>query len=407
MNHDAMSDYYALTSSISPRQVSRYLHAQGWELIERREGLYEEWAEPTSRRHDSAAGVHLLPLNDEYRDFRRRYVEFLNEIAAHYGVGAIELANRVRLDDADVLLFRIAHDEESDEAVNFDTASDVMSLAHRMLAMAARYTVDPDKEFTGRMPSQARDYVKKHVFLGHTQRGSFVIPVLSGLRAAGGSQAIFARRVMDNLAAALDRVRSLVAGESYSAESDEFAPLVVALTDALQTFLKNPDFKALEISFRWASGRRAIPETPDRSVTLSPGSIRGLGVSGVRIREHLANTRRSQLGFAASRSDESRSLPVPAVRSTEETEISGKVVALLIDDRLVSKWGSRYSVVIRTSDPNPIGDVEVPVDENTFDLASRARDRGILVSAVGALTRSASGLVMRGVVQIADGRRLL
>ncbi|WP_203733116.1 hypothetical protein, partial [Streptomyces sp. SID12501] len=167
-------------SVIPPGNVSRYLHAQGWDLIDRREGLLEEWAEPAGPNGESNSEIHLLPINDEYRDFGRRFVEFLSAVGNYYEIDAHELYRRIHVESVDVLLLRLSRAEGPGDSVGIGAASGALNVVHRMLKMSARYTASPFSEFTGRMKPEASNYMKNHVSLGHTRRGSFVFPILSG-----------------------------------------------------------------------------------------------------------------------------------------------------------------------------------------------------------------------------------
>ncbi|MET8507125.1 hypothetical protein ABZV60_21060 [Streptomyces sp. NPDC004787] len=403
MNQNLVNDFYALASLIPPEQVSRYLHAQGWELIDRREGLLEEWTEPAAAGREFDSEIHLLPINDGYRDFKRRYVEFLTEVADYYGIDAHELSHRMRLGDADVLLFRLSHIEDLGDSVSIDEASGVLRVAHRMLAMSARYTASPGKEFTGRMRPEAREYIKNHVSLGHTRRGSFVFPILSGPRTGKGPEALFAHRVMENLAIGLHRVQDLI-DDIYPAEPDEFTPLVVALAESLQPFAKVPGLRFVDISFRWAPGRGLPRRTPDRAVILGSSSIRKIGASGARVRDILQNRNGDHFTLMASRApvDSPTSSSVPVLPPTENAEISGQIISLQIDDRRIQNWGTRYSIVIRSQSHDAVLDVQIPVNESDYQRASEARSRGVATTAAGVLSRTDDGLLLEGEV-IFDG----
>ncbi|WP_228902393.1 hypothetical protein, partial [Streptomyces sp. DH1] len=91
--------------------------------------------------------------------------------------------------------------------------------------------------------------------------------------------------MMENLAIALDRVRSLPV--SQHAVLDELSPLVVALAGSLQKLARSPAFSSIEISFMWAPGREASDEVPVRPIALQPDEIREIGISGVRAKQYL------------------------------------------------------------------------------------------------------------------------
>ncbi|MFF9557051.1 hypothetical protein ACF1DY_14695 [Streptomyces albus] len=399
MSQNAVDDYYALASLISPQQVSSYLHAQGWDLVDRREGLLEEWTAPSTPGGEIDSEIYLLPVNKQYRDFARRFVEFLKAVADYYGIDAHELSHRLRLGNADVLLFRVSADGDSQDSVGLEEAGGVLRVAHRMLKLSARYTASPDKEFTGRMKPEAREYIEKHVGLGHTRRGSFVFPILSGPRMGRGVEVLFARRVVENLAIGLHRVKS-IADDIHSAVSDEFAPLVVALADSVQELSRVPRLQVIDISFRWAPERGAPRHVPDSTLTLEAGSIRQLGMTGSRVREILRGNYDERFGAVARRSltDRPAASAVPALPPAESAEISGEVVALQIDDRMIRDWGTQYSIVIRSEIENAVFDVQIPVSESVYSLAAEARARGIMVTAMGRLFRVNSGYALEGEV---------
>ncbi|MGW7083393.1 hypothetical protein ACWGH2_07815 [Streptomyces sp. NPDC054871] len=396
MNQNLMDDYHALASSISPNEVSRYLHAQGWEMVDRREGLLEEWAEPPIIGRESEPEVHLLPVNKGYRDFQRRFVECLVAIAAYYEIDAYELSHRLRLGASDVLLFRVLHDDAVGDVVGIDDANNVLSVMRRWISVSARYTASPNKEFTGRMPPQAKEYIAQHVFLGHTRQGSFVFPFISGPRVPQGAKTEFARRVMENLAIALDWARRLPVSEQ--AVPDELSPLVVTLADGLQKFARAPAFSSIEISFRWAPGREASNNVPVRPIALQSDAISEITAAGIRLKQYLQDRDVHGYRLAASGGlvDAPRVPAISASPSVAETEITGEIIALNIDDRRIRDWGSRYSVVIRSDVRDSPIDVEMPVEESEFTAAAEARNLGAAVTAVGKLVRTMGGFTMRG-----------
>ncbi|MFF8969011.1 hypothetical protein [Streptomyces sp. NPDC014995] len=399
MNQNPMDDFYALASIIPPDQVSQYLYAQGWDLIDRRDGLLEEWAEPTAPEGEVESEIHLLPINSAYRDFRRRFVELLAAVASYYKIDAAELSNRVRFESTDVLLFRISHDGDHGDSVGIDEATGVLRVAQRMLAMSARYTSSPGKEFTGRMRPEAREYITKHVALGHTRKGSFIFPILSGPRTGRGPETLFARRVMENLAIGLRRVQSLP-DAVYPAVSDEFAPLVIGLADSLQAFSKVPGFQLVDISFRWAPGHEIPHGVPDRAIALESELIDRIVLSGTRARELLQSRLGDHDRFAlmATRRMVDDPTSVPSLPPAETVEIRGQVVALQIDDRRIQDWGSRYSFVLRSEIRDEVFDVQIPVSESDYYAAVEARNSGLTTTAVGVLARTGSGMILEGEV---------
>ncbi|MFF2201150.1 hypothetical protein [Streptomyces sp. NPDC058145] len=399
MSQNLTDDFYALASLIPPSRTSRYMHAQGWDLVDRREGLLEEWAEPVELDGEDDSEIYLLPINSEFRDFERRYVEFLKAVADYYAIDAHELSHRLRLGDTDVLLFRISGDRDLRDSVSLDEAGGVLSVAHRMLKASARYTASPGKELTGRMRPQAAHYIRNHVALGHTRQGSFVFPILSGPRVSEREAASFARRVVENLAIGLWRVQS-IAGDRHSAVRDEFAPLVVALADSVHRLSAVSGLQAVEISFRWAPDRGTPVRIPDRGITLKPDAIRQLGMTGPRVREILAGNYDGPFVAGALGGSKVRpaSSAAPALPAVEYTEVRGQVVALQIDDRRIADWGTRYSIVLRSGVDDAVFDVQIPVSERDYERAAEARGRGIAVTAMGSLIRVDSGALLEGEV---------
>ncbi|MEU0953967.1 hypothetical protein ABZ353_16730 [Streptomyces niveus] len=406
MSQNLVDDFYALTSLISPEQVSRYLFAQGWDLVDSREGLLEEWAEPVTLNGEDGPEIHLLPINGHYRDFARRFVEFLKAVADYYGIDAHELSHRLRLGDTDVLLFRISGGQNSHDSVGLDEADGVLRVAQRMLKLSARYTASPGKEFTGRMKPEAREYIEKNVTLGHTRRGSFVFPILSGARMGRGVEGLFARRVVENLAIGLHCVTS-IAEDIHPAVSDEFTPLVIALADSVHDLSRVSGLQVVDISFRWAPGRGVPRHVPDAALILESATIRQLGMTGPRVKEILRGNHDER--FVAATQTELMETPVtspaPTLPSGEFAEIRGAVVALQIDDRKISDWGTRYSIVIRSGSRDAALDVQIPVSQNNYELATEARNRGIAVTAVGRLLRGNSGHILEGEVIFNDELR--
>lgn len=148
------SAFYALIPSLEPLRISDYLASEGWTLVERREGLLEYWEEPHSySESEGEQYTYLLPLSYEIRNFERRLVEFLVELADFYDCNADGIRERLIKRDWDAVLVRVLSQEKSDSIGLFEAreSSKLASSWSNSLLCTRQTQSDPSPVLRGRL----------------------------------------------------------------------------------------------------------------------------------------------------------------------------------------------------------------------------------------------------------------
>lgn len=272
---------------ISPQAVASYLGVAGWEL-ESADAASQVW---TLREGSRTRAEVFLPLDNTYADFKRRFDITLKRLRRVYDWDSFQLATSVLGARSDLLFIR------ADQEIQFDSiplkqAEQLVVGASHLMTAAAWATVDNRPAPGGHKPEQIRRFIEDDVRMGHTQRGSFVLTIITRLdelelseaaqQGAGSPDdgetrrrppsasddatttqyAPFQRRVTSTLANGLNETSRLV----NSSRSPELNTAVDAgvnalLCDSIQEMGQFAGLRALDLSFQWApADTRSRPE---------------------------------------------------------------------------------------------------------------------------------------------------
>ncbi|WP_328674945.1 hypothetical protein [Streptomyces sp. NBC_00343] len=404
--------FRALIPSVSPSLISDFLGQSGWTLAERREGLAEYWTEPDSSDGPGDRYTVLLPLDEEMRDFKRRLAELLAELGAHFNDDASQLFQRISRMSWDALIFR-TESVDTDDSVSLVYATKMLDVGMEMMRLSALYTFDPHRSSRSRKKSsRVRDYLQEDVRLGHTERGSFIFPILSRVGAGNDSGSTFGRHVMANLAQSLERIHRW--SDDATRFRNETPPLDLAIAKQLASVTRAPGFDRLNVSFRWAAilsdppVSSRVPLVFDTQAIVTAREITRRLQEPQRTRPVDEITRDPVDRPAGSRGWSSHAPRPPALTTrVPEARVSGRVISLGLDDRSTERGESPYFIVLQTAE----GDVWVSVTEEEHDFALRARADNESVTAVGAVTdqdgrRTLRGALVRPGHRPSAGRRL-
>jgi hypothetical protein len=274
---------------LSPQTVAAYLGTAGWRLADASD-LAQLW--------ELGDGGHLearlrLPVEHELADFDRRVEEALHRICLVNDWSADQLAMNVLNARSDFMFIR-ADQAAADGSIPLMQAQTMLEGARELMLAAAQSTIRARSEHRGRRSDLARSFVQEDVRMGHTQRGSFIITILTHLgeeeiipvddddsrvlaaqnkalqlpqaeaareyarlreAAATGTIRIapFQRRVMSTLATGLDSAREM-ALQSGAHTLDEAVArgLSANLVDALTGMTRYDGLRSLDVSFSWS-----------------------------------------------------------------------------------------------------------------------------------------------------------
>jgi hypothetical protein len=320
---------------LSPQNVAGYLGATGWDL-QLRDDAREVW-----RLLEGGTRVAMLtlPRDPSYVDYEIRFQEALSRLCMVYDWDLQQLATNILSARSDVLYIR-ADQFTRDGSIPLSQARSLLDGASHLVEAAALASLDPRPNYSGRRPNSVRDFVEDEIRMGHTQRGSFVITILTrldeddvitaddvtdiaeeGEGGAGSAEAPsevgpnpapshddldgplseptqeaerdtagpvrlppFQRRVMSTLASALVETVSLTGTDGFKGLERAVTRGVSAnLCQSLATMTEYEGLRALDLSFLWAPA--ALFPAPDTDqVVIDRDHIPNLAIVSERLK---------------------------------------------------------------------------------------------------------------------------
>jgi hypothetical protein len=217
---------------LTPSSVAAYLSTTGWSMVHDGRAL-QSWIYGDVPTPDH---VLQLPTDGSYADYDQNLRRVLRQLEALNGWDAQQLATHVLGARSDILYIR-ASQYSFDGSIPVREAQQLLDGAVDMVTAAARWTYRPRRSFYGRLPDAVKEFIDDDLRMGHTQRGSFVITILTRLdepeadqpgdrtpapmppapeverqslheSLTSGHVAPFQRRVMSTLASGLSYVRT-------------------------------------------------------------------------------------------------------------------------------------------------------------------------------------------------------
>ncbi|WP_147263852.1 hypothetical protein [Prauserella sp. PE36] len=400
--------------ALSPNAVGTYLGVSGWELEYASEAA-ESWLLTEGGRPRARV---QLPLDPTYIDYSKRFDEALRRLCHVYDWDSYQLANNILSARSDLLYIRadqlIRHD-----SIPLRQAEQLISGTIKLLSAAALSAIDPRASYVGRRPDLVRNFVEDDVRMGHTQRGSFVITVItsldddevvpaealrtlpssypgqseelepavphddaaitaptSGEVAAVDEQPLivppFQRRVTSTLANALSETVRIAESANPIASTEAIRSGVSAdLCDSLLQMTKYQGLRALDLSFRWAPAETIRPPEVDQ-VVFTRDYVEPIGAVSRRLRER---------------------------RDPERLTMIGRVIKLELSER--SDEPDEATVTIKgVVERNNVRQVRVTLSGADHDLAIAAYRGRFPIQVTGDLRRTGGVLVLEGDVSV-------
>jgi hypothetical protein len=213
------SEDESILAALSPRDVAGWLRGQGFTHA----GAFGEYGAVFSKKTELEEQEVILPNTPSARDFTRRMAELVDEIARIYDRPSHDVLTDLTLAPFDVVKVR-SPDADDYGSIPLPTGLDLHEEARNLVLAAANAAASPlpRRSWRGRRFEEVGAYLE-NVRLGQSQRGSFVLTLLSPWdfttdtnRSLDFGQATFGRRVTLALARALrateTAMRETVAG---------------------------------------------------------------------------------------------------------------------------------------------------------------------------------------------------
>ncbi len=275
---NGMTNEITLARTVTLRAVHAYLRTNGWIRADDSDrATADVYLSPKDEREAA-----IVPASEEYADYGIRVYQIAEQIGRIEGRQRLAVLTDLALAESDLVRVSLSN-SHADNSVRLADGAVVLEEVKNLLLAAACSAARPRLMYRAGRNKAAGEYLDR-VRLGHTERGSFVINVLSPVAPSLREQSTlfpeepFERKVTRRLASglralrrAMDRVNRGVAdigefesrlGEGISAN---LCRSVARLTDV---------GNGLGVSVSWAMTRPDQQEVGERvSVTFRPPDV--------------------------------------------------------------------------------------------------------------------------------------
>ncbi len=333
--------------SLKPVDLVNYLRTHGWSALDTTSTVATTWGLAT----DNTIEV-LVPNLDTFSDYPRRVSDILRTASLVEQRSELDVYQDVRASSADLIRLRAIDPDYTNGTVPFEAGLLLVESTRDLLLAAACAATEPRSIFHTRKPTPAVEYMK-HVRLGQTEIGSFVITVqspvppvlqasLSGMESV--SEEPFQRRVTRFLVNALEGLRLAAQQSSVSGNIQPFKDAVpkgvsANLCDAIVKAYDASQAQSIAIGVSWAPVRPPLVETPRDPIIIPRDAVPILSEASRVFREWQPNVEARIEGFVVA-------------LKRDEGNLTGEVtIATVIDGSLrrvrVELWGSDYDLAIK------------------------------------------------------------
>lgn len=269
----------SIYESIAPKAIESYLGAKAWQREEEVPGRAGVWAYHTA---DGSTFDILVPYRTDWRDYALRVADLISTLGKVEGRPVDAILRSILYINVDVIQLRVVQADSNDETIPWSEALHFIRNATNMVASAAYSVLDPLPVLPAGRPTMVAEYLQK-LRMGQTERGSFIVNILSPIAHVDDGNEPYERRVTKTLGTAL---RLISTGDKEALESNQaFAAGVSAnLCESLGAMAANTHLRGLDVSINLAP---VIPARQDETttVTLSVDNLREISHVGTSIRE--------------------------------------------------------------------------------------------------------------------------
>jgi hypothetical protein len=254
--------------ALSPDDVVTYLSAGGWTRVESGRQTVALFVHEVQGDHHEA----LVPLDQQLVDYATRISHLLGTLERVEGRSQLDILRDLRLAGVDVIRVQATEVDSRRGSIQLQTGAGLVERAAEMMAAAAAAAIAPRRVLPARRPNEAEEYLRK-IELGQSERGSYVITVLSPVQAVVPGttppllemmDAPFPRQVTRTLSHALEAAKEATIAVAAGASPATFiekvpAGLTANLCEAVAgMFEKESRGEAVSVKIAWAS---RLPES--------------------------------------------------------------------------------------------------------------------------------------------------
>lgn len=253
--------------AIQPVDAALYLRAGGWGSVDSRDSRVAIWMKTV----ESEEYEVLLPMEPAVGDYALRMGELLQVLSVAENRSQNEVYRDLLSVSSDVIRIRIADPELSDGTIPIEEHAQIAQKARDMILAGACAATESRAVWHKRKPQQAIDHVRK-VRIGQTERGSYVVTVLSRVPPELHGQfgklfetdTPYERRVTETLANSLVALNDAAQQAAVRQSMEAFDKAVALgvnsnLCEAVAGLWAGDETQRnLEISFSWAPARPMV-----------------------------------------------------------------------------------------------------------------------------------------------------
>jgi hypothetical protein len=269
--------------ALKPLELAAYLRAKGWHQEADLSGKGSLWL------LQSLSGAEFdvtLPAKRELGDYVLRIAEVLRTLADAEGRSQLEVLRDIQTTTADLIRVRAPSRDAENGTLPLDQAVAFVERSRDMMLAAACAAINKRPFYAKRKAQQAMDYLG-HVRMGQTERGSYVLTILSPvppeLRPAQGTllpiepEDPYERQVTRTLMDALKALEGAARDATVEGNMTPFQTAVsrgvsANLCDAVVGLSAVSPGEGLDIQVSWSRTRPVDDEIPSR-VILGSDSI--------------------------------------------------------------------------------------------------------------------------------------
>lgn len=162
-------------ADITPDQLSAYLTLRGWSNDGRIGSLASIWHRPEPQQNDVEI---LLPVADQAKDFKDRLFDAVEALGAYEARSPVDVISDVVGHFADRIRVRVFHFDVEGGTIPLEDGVLLNERARDLMEAAACASLSKRRQFIGRKPEEATEYIKT-LRLGQTEIGSYVVNIIA------------------------------------------------------------------------------------------------------------------------------------------------------------------------------------------------------------------------------------
>lgn len=268
--------YYDELNYIKPNELASYLRTQNWKRIDSYKGNLSIWIFENSEGQQAEL---LLPHNDQLPDFLQRMEDAVRLLEIVEQRPILSIVNSIINSRSDILRFRFVSADSAKGAISLAKATSFTKGIESLLLSAACATNQAKPYYPKLNINEAKEYLNK-CRLGQSERGSYILTVLSPVTPALIQQnlfsdneeddEIFERKVLTTLFNSLYHLKNAVNEGSENAIEQVIEKGVSAnLCEALALMQPDEEDGYLDIGVDWSRLRPVKSPIPQRKIKLT------------------------------------------------------------------------------------------------------------------------------------------